>query len=220
MTMFPVVNAMKAWLEGEEVLPLGKQIDSFGQTYRNYRLTWSTTKSHDLLRSINLHEERHAFIKRYCFAVPTFEAITLLGKASPLIEIGAGSGAWTRLMCNRGIDVIATDPGLESFHFKIGEWHPVVDLQGKTAVRRWPDRNVFCSWPSLCHTWLRQAARAMRPGRKLIVVREDATADERTWDYIEDAFHLVEVQELLTFGTCHDQLEVWVKQPTHRRTST
>jgi hypothetical protein len=128
----------------------------------------------------------------------------------------------------RGADIIATDPAVERFTFDEVRfsweqtYHPIAPLAGKTAVRRWPERNVFCCWPSLRQTWLRQAARAMLPGRALIVVREDATADGRTWDYVKYAFKPVAIGaggddwiELPNWHYLHDHLEVWIKK-THR----
>ena len=137
---------------------------------------------------------------------------------APLLEIGAGTGFWARLLHDRGADLIASDPRIERLHFEHaryavpGRWW---DLQGKTAVRRWPERNIFCSWPSLNKTWLRQAAKAMRPGRVLLCVVEDATADERTWDYIEAGpFEKIASLELIGWHSCHDRLVAWKKRGT------
>lgn len=216
----PVVDAMRAWMGGADPLPIAAQIASFGQDYRSYRMTWGNRSSRSAPgRMTALFIERDLFIKEFGFAVPSAEAIALLA-AAPLLEVGAGSGAWAKLVAQAGGDVVATDPGLQAFPFSLGHYRPVLPLQGKTAVRRWPARNVFCSWPSYDATWLRQAARAMRPGRTLFVVREDATANEETWDYIESAFCCTAQLELITFGSCHDTFEAWVKRPTtsHRPT--
>jgi hypothetical protein len=155
------------------------------------------------MNTLAVHLERDRFICEFGFAVPAREALDWLAKYSPLLEIGAGSGAWAKLLAMRGADIIATDPGIESFSFG-GErvrwetkYHPVLPLEGKTAVRRWPTRNVFCGWPSLSQTWLRLAARAMTPGRALYAVSElgglwpdsvdDVSADQAVmcWRIIE-----------------------------------
>jgi hypothetical protein len=199
--------------------------------------------------TLALHLERDQFIREFGFAVPTREALDRICAFSPLLEIGAGSGAWARLLALRGADIIATDLNVESFATYRGErwerwvwektYHPVLPLAGKTAVRRWPERNVFCCWPSLGQTWLRQAARAMLPGRALLVVREDATADERTWNYVERHFkpvvnYLEEIRagdleighwvdntvELPNWHFLHDQLEVWIKKTRRELAAT
>ena len=209
----PVVDAMRYWLSGDVSVPsLAEFFDRFGKEYRNHLRTWRERYSdepmslegpRDFARSAMdstlIQAERDRFLSEFSFAVPTREALDRICQFSPLLEIGAGSGAWAKLLAMRGADIIATDPGGEMFvGFHQGDqprrWHwetfyyPVQPLQGKTAVRRWLNRNVFCSWPSLQRRWLRQAARAMLPGRVLLVVREDATADQRTWNYVEYHF--------------------------------
>jgi hypothetical protein len=97
-----------------------------------------------------LHLERDQFIREFGFAVPTREALDRICEFSPLLEIGAGSGAWARLLALRGADIIATDPSVESFAFWAGQrwnwektYHPVLPLAGKTAVRCWiPPRST------------------------------------------------------------------------------
>jgi len=242
----PVVDAMRYWLSGDVSVPsLAEFFDRFGKEYRNHLRTWRERYSdepmslegpRDFARSAMdstlIQAERDRFLSEFSFAVPTREALDRICQFSPLLEIGAGSGAWAKLLAMRGADIIATDPGGEMFvGFHQGDqprrWHwetfyyPVQPLQGKTAVRRWLNRNVFCSWPSLQRRWLRQAARAMLPGRVLLVVREDATADQRTWNYVEYHFKPLGEErdgwvdnsiELPTWHFMHDHLEVWQKK--------
>ena len=242
----PVVDAMRYWLSGDVSVPsLAEFFDRFGKEYRNHLRTWRERYSDEPMRlkgpqdfatsamdSMLIQAERDRFLSEFSFAVPTREALDRICQFSPLLEIGAGSGAWAKLLAMRGADIIATDPGGEMFvGFHQGDqprrWHwetfyyPVQPLQGKTAVRRWLNRNVFCSWPSLQRRWLRQAARAMLPGRVLLVVREDATADQRTWNYVEYHFKPLGEErdgwvdnsiELPTWHFMHDHLEVWQKK--------
>jgi hypothetical protein len=216
----PVCEAMSYWLSGDVPVPsLAEFRARFGWGERDFRGPIAP-----FFEAAALIEERTDFVEEFGFAVPTREALDCLAGFSPLLEIGAGSGAWTRLLAMRGANIIATDPGEETFILigmgqrqRRGRWekhyHPILPLEGKRAVRRWPDRNVFCSWPSLNQTWLRQAARAMRRGRALIVVREDAAADDRTWDYIESAFRPAGAPlRLPNWHFLHDWLEAWVKK--------
>jgi hypothetical protein len=231
----PIVDAMRDWLAGDVPVPsLAEYLDRFGQTHRDHLRRWR-----EPLPSFpdfsGLLIEREKFVSEFGFAVPTCEALDRICGFSPLLEIGAGSGAWARLLAIRGADIIATDPVVERFSEAWGKskYHPVLPLAGKTAVRRWPERNVFCSWPSLSQTWLRQAARAMLPGRALLVVREDATADERTWNYVEHHFKpsatyaqpadrqwIDNSIELPNWYALHDRLEVWIKKTRRELAAT
>lgn len=217
----PIISAMGRWLEGEPVPTFEEQLDRFGIKYANYMYAWSKgirPNLADLDDTIAVSSERSEFIRRYGFAVPTKEALDILAAHQPLLEIGAGSGHWARLLAMRGVDIIATDAGLEQFSFGIGAYFPVQQMQGKTAVRRWPERHVFCSWPSLGGTWLRQAAKAMRPGRYLCVINESACADQRTWDYVDEAFEQHADLDLIGWHYCHDRFQEWRKRgPLQRR---
>lgn len=217
----PVITAMERWLEGEPVPSFDEQLATFGLKYadhlyafwRGRRLTMG-----DLDETTGLSAERWEFIRRFCFAVPTKEALDTMEAHQPLLEIGAGSGAWARLLSLRGVDIIATDSMSHDYGHGHGTLFPVERLQGKTAVRRYPERNVFCAWPTLSHTWPRQAVRAMRPGRYLFVVREDATADERTWDYVEEAFESHADLDMIGWHFLHDRFQAWRKLgPKQRR---
>ena len=214
----PVVEAMRRWMNGERIPSIADQFAMFGSQYRNH-----IAEMFDSLRNgrervyasldltTQMMRERDLFVAEFGFAVPSSESIELLLAHSPILEIGAGSGSWAKLLRDRGADVIATDPILEQYPFRHARYSVILPLQGKTAVRRWHDRTVFCAWPSLNGTWLRQAARAMRPGRKLFVVHEDACAEDSTWDYISSAFRPIANHELLGWNHMHDRFEGWVK---------
>jgi hypothetical protein len=210
----PVVAAMRRWLDGEEpVPPLAEFFERYGQHYR--RLGFASGHEairHHLDRLNELIEERWNFIQEYGFAVPSGEALTLLAAHAPLLEVGAGCGSWAKLLADRGVDIIATDLKSEApYGFQHSRWYPVQRLGAVAAVRRFPERNVFCSWPSLGGRWLKRAAQAMHPGRTLIVVREEATADEYTWNYVESAFRHVISLGLCNWQSLHDYVEVWRK---------
>jgi hypothetical protein len=56
-------------------------------------------------------EARDRFIARYGFAVPTDDALSRIQAVSPdgVVEIGAGTGYWARLLHDRGVDIEAYD---------------------------------------------------------------------------------------------------------------
>ena len=196
--------------------PLADFLSAFGEDFQNYRGHWKLSA---MERHLAMAVARPRVIHEIGFSIPCAEALDALAKHAPLIEVGAGAAAWSALAAIRQIDIIATDPALEKFLFSVGQKFPVLPLQAKTAVRRFPDRNVFCSWPSLNKTWLRQCARAMRPGRTLLVVREDATAEDSTWHYIESAFREIGSIELPCWPGMHDHLEIWKKRGSLRTPS-
>jgi len=97
--------------------------------------------------------------RRYAFGVPTPPALELIAAASPagIVELGAGTGYWARLLHQAGVDVVAYDrwppPCPENPFFAGSEpWYPV--LPGDVAViGRHVDRMLLVVWPTRNETW-------------------------------------------------------------------
>ena len=155
------------WIGGSEKPDdLATFLQREGAQYRNYRQRWAANdyqiEPYDLKTCARRWEQRNQFIQNLGFAIPCREALDLIANHTPLLEIGAGTAMWSALLAQRGADVIASDyaeHGVGSYSFIVGAHYHTICLQGKTAIRRYHDRNVFCSWPTLGHTWFRQAAR-------------------------------------------------------------
>jgi hypothetical protein len=113
---------------------------------------------------------RRAFVANWGFSIPCAEAINVLHSLSPVVELGAGSGYWTALMRAAGADMVATDAvseGSPGYNLTAGLHCEIEPLDGVAAVRAYPNRNVFCSWPTEGDNWCADAAAAMQPGRYL-----------------------------------------------------
>jgi len=83
------------------------------------------------------------------------------------------------------------------------------------AVRAYPERNVFCCWPTEGADWALQAAQAMHAGRVLAVVGEGLggqTATDAFWTYLGDGFDLLEQVELPQFPRTRDYLAICQKR--------
>jgi hypothetical protein len=187
-----IIGTMHRWLNGEPVWSHTEILQHWGREFLMYRTAWANDEApipRNYERSIGMYELRDEAISEFGFCIPCRELLDALEKHQPIIEIGAGTGYMTALMRKRGIDVIGSDPGPGHGKFTLAVHDPAqLKLPGKTAVRRYRDRTVFCSWPSLNHTWFRQALRAMRIGQHAIVVEEDACSEESTWDYRDASF--------------------------------
>lgn len=99
------------------------------------------------------------FISRFGFSVPTHDALVAIAAHSPhgVIEIGAGTGAWSRSLADHGVPVIATDPFPAPS--PDNEWfagsHPHCELTAvdHTVVSEHSDRTMLVSWPTRTRTW-------------------------------------------------------------------
>lgn len=125
-------------------------------------------------RAQRLREVRRAFIRNWGFSIPCAEAVEALrALGRPLLEIGAGSGYWVALLRAAGLDVIGADVGNAgegAFGSGLGRLCPIEALDGPAAVDAYPDRDVFCSWPSREDPWGAEAVRRIRVGRTLALI--------------------------------------------------
>lgn len=161
---------------------------------------------------------REEAISRYCFAVPCVEAVKLLVSLSPLLEVGAGSGCWAKLVRAAGGVVVATDLcGLEmSGYSRLWLGEAVERLDASDAVRRWPECNVFVSWPSYSMPWAREMAEKIAPGRTLAVIGEDrsgCTADAGFFDLLGSGYDEVGSVRIPQWPGIHDVLTIHVRKP-------
>lgn len=231
------IKTMHAWLAGEPVWPRQKIIDEWGDHFEHWQKVMFKKMDTALLHR-GMHfpayedavkEHLDGYVKRFAvrdryiqlfgFAIPCAELLDEL--ASPrhvrVIEVGAGTGYMTRLMKHRNISVISSDwewAGQNDYGFLTAQYDPdmVTGTPAKMMVRRFHDATIFCSWPTLNHTWFRQALKAMKVGQQLVVIREAATAEDTAWNYLETAFEQTGDVDIPTFEHMNDHAEVHIKK--------
>lgn len=54
-------------------------------------------------------ENRSQFVKKCAWAVPNMAAINEIARQGKIVEVGAGTGYWTFLLRQMGVDVVAYD---------------------------------------------------------------------------------------------------------------
>jgi hypothetical protein len=232
-----VIETMRAWLDGEPVWSYAKILETWGPEFEMYRRRWDrqfqekmkqaeatgaiTFESDDMLRTVvrgvSILHLRDAWIAEFGFAIPCAELLDELAKHRQIVEVGAGTGYMTRLMLNRDINVIGSNPPLNDYTFELGKYAVLALRQAKTMARANPDATVFCSWPTLRHTWFRQMLRAMKIGQHLIVIREDACAEATAWQYLDDCFEELSTIVIPTFEHMNDYASVHVKKRNRSR---
>jgi hypothetical protein len=212
-----IVGTLQQWLAGEPVWSHDEILDRWGREFLMYRCAWEMghLEKMPIERRVALIELRHELRRSFGFTLPCRELLEKLEQHQPIVEIGAGTGFLTALMRQHGIDVIGTDAGLGRYRggFQIGLHDPVqMPLGGKTAVRRYRDRTVFCSWPSLHHSWFRQALRAMRIGQRAIIIESHEAAEKTTWDYRDACFTKEAEIVLPAWPDSNDRAATWIKK--------
>ncbi|ROO60440.1 hypothetical protein EDC02_2312 [Micromonospora sp. Llam0] len=115
--------------------------------------------------------ELQDLLRLYSYAVPSLEALDRLAELGALVEIGAGSGYWARLLRDRGVDVVAYDhllPGDNGYIADAPRWSPVT-TGDERAVRTHPDRTLFVCWPERPGGFLPHVLDAYEPARLALI---------------------------------------------------
>ena len=92
---------------------------------------------------------------QYAFSIPTGSVIRALAQQCPrIVEIGAGTGYWAKLLSDAGADVVALDnilPGNSNGYMHgqiVGQWFPV-QLGDETSLADHIDRSLLLMWPPM-----------------------------------------------------------------------
>ena len=172
----------------------------------------------DLPDAHALRDVRKAFRRVWGFSIPCREAVEALRALdTPLVEIGAGSGYWTALLRAAGLDVIATDlesEGEGPYGSGLGRHAAVEALGGAQAVAAYPDRDVFCSWPTEGGEWCAQAVRGIAVGRAFALIGDPSggvTGTPSLHEALAVDFETEMVVEIPQFPRVDDRLTI------HRR---
>lgn len=169
----------------------------------------------DRARVDELQLIRRPFTWEWGFSIPCAEAVQALGGLSPLVELGAGTGYWSALLSAAGLDVVATDAsasGPADYGFTFGRHHPVTPMKAHDAVRAYPDRDLFCSWPTEGSPWALAALRAMPVGRRIAVIVEPpdgCTATPGFYRFLKTRFERVLDVDIPQFPKLRDALYVF-----------
>ncbi|MBC9175841.1 hypothetical protein [Pseudoroseomonas ludipueritiae] len=103
-------------------------------------------------------------------ALPGAEALVLIRRHAPIIEIGAGIGLWARCMGRADIEALATDKSRGAW---IGRCGPVLrgcDARCALASPASKGRAVLMLWPVISEDgWLAEALESLRPGCVLLI---------------------------------------------------
>lgn len=156
---------------------------------------------------------RKAFIRTWGYAIPCAEAVAALRSLGPLLEVGCGTAYWTALLRNAGLDVIATDAaaGRSGYGFDVGRYAAAEQLTAAEAVRKYPERNVFCSWPTAKEPWAAEAAALVRPGRSVAMILDERpamTGDMGLSEFLVERCEALQTVVMPQFPRVHDRLLV------------
>lgn len=162
---------------------------------------------------MDVWRRRRALVQVYAWAVPNDEALALLEREGPIVEIGAGGGYWAALLRDRGVDIVAYDlePG---FNTQVARLWTHVEQGDASVAGEHPERTLFLCWPPYSDPMGAQALGVYLDagGRKLALVGEDrggCTGDDDLFDLIATRMRPVESVAIPQFPGAHDWMELY-----------
>lgn len=159
-------------------------------------LGYHLLKSRDLDEQLAAYQLRHTSVREYAFAVPTPEAVRQILQIAPrIVDFGAGTGYWAKILTAAGGDVVAIDnvqPGTLNSYMdgqEIGKWFPV--QHGNVSdLACHSDRALLLCWPPYNDSTASDAVKAWG-GNVVIYIGEGwggCTADDSFFELMKAEF--------------------------------
>ena len=149
--------------------------------------------------------ERREFCENFSFAVPCVEAVRVIAKYTPIVEVGCGSGYWAKILLNNGVDVVATNYDCGVYLFK-NRFTTILNLTAKQVVETMA-KTVLTCWPSM-DNWCEDIIGA----RTIIYIGEGYSGCCGTDEFhnmIDEFYEPIEYCEIPNWFTVHDKLVVY-----------
>ena len=171
---------------------------------------------------IDIYDKREIFRVGVSWHIPTESLVEATKKYSPVVSVGSGYGYTENLVNKRGGDIIATDikPDKKNGWCRNGVFHmQVEELDAKSAIDKYSNRNVFMAWPPYNSPMAFEVAKAMEKDRILIFVGEShggCTGDDSFFEYLYEHFEEVEEDvSIPSWDGLHDNVYIYKKIKNH-----
>lgn len=158
------------------------------------------------LQSLQLRSET---VHKYSFAIPDEDSLNLIAKYSPILEIGAGTGYWAKLLNDIGVDILAYD----NFSWKLdAKWFEVKEGSIE-VIPDHPNRTLFLCWPDYNTSFAYDCLKAYK-GDLFIFIGENrgCTGDDKFFNYLHKNFKIIERQKLYQWLGLHDDLSIFQRK--------
>ena len=175
-------------------------------------------KEFDFHNSYNSMMLRNEYCKKYSWAIPNEHSLNEIKKHAPVVEIGAGSGYWAKLLQDMGVDIIPYDISppdsaeRNTYHNKDTWTH--VNLGGTYKIKKHQDRTLMLCWPpyetSMAHDTL-----SMYEGFTIIFIGESGggcTGDDKFFSLLEKEFVETNIIQIPQWTGIHDYMYIYKRK--------
>lgn len=157
---------------------------------------------------------REFLVRRYAWAIPNDPALDAVAALSPIVEVGAGSGYWAKLLRDRGAHVTPydLDPYPLFNKYITRAYVPISKGNAASALRHGRENwTLFLCWPPYQSPMAEQSL-ALHRGEHVAYIGEGpwgCTGTERFYELLEARYEVVETVEIPRWVGMHDELEIW-----------
>jgi hypothetical protein len=162
---------------------------------------------------VNAYKMRDVLAIKYAWAIPDETVIRKIADSGPLVEIGAGTGYWAKLLSEAGADIVAYDialqPGFDDFAQTNTGSHFNVLPGGANNMSAHGDRTLFLCCPPYTSPMAQEslALHATAGGTRLVYVGESrggCTADDAFFDLLDREYKHFELYSIPRWSGTHD----------------
>lgn len=160
--------------------------------------------------NLNPFSFRNHFRRAFAFAIPSPAAVRKIADLGTIVEIGAGTGYWAKLLSDHGATVRAFDDG----SWKLPKrWYPVKRGGAISAGRVEADALLLC-WPPYKKRMARIALNAFR-GSRVAYVGEGGwgcTGDDGFHEELDRDWDLLDEVRIPQWVGVHDRLYIYERK--------
>ena len=163
--------------------------------------------------STSVWQRREELTRKYSWAIPNLEAIQCIAKYTPILEVGAGSGYWAKLISEYGA-ITALDTKEDNNYNKLDYYYyPIQKVNQKDLLStvKSSKETLFLCWPPYKSSFAYDVLKAYQ-GDTFIYVGEDrygCTANEKFHKLLENKYRMIETVEIPQWYGLHDNLSIW-----------
>lgn len=179
---------------------------------------WTARTAHDIFHpdygkhAVAEWQARDGCIGKYGFAVPTEKVFRKVLGVSPkgIVEIGAGTGYWSKLLQLLGADVIACDDMTGFYSFRVGSNFPVqpVSYERLFRTKAVHERTLLVVWPSADNVKIFDRYK----GDTVVYVGEIGDGCTGYDPEVEKTWEMVKEVEIPVWNGIHDSLGIFKRK--------
>ena len=167
------------------------------------------------------YSRREEFLEKFGFAVPTLVAIQAIQEfvdGRGVLEVGAGTGIWARLLSDAGVKVTAADNRSTkySLSMRVGTYYDVQKMGAVAAVKRYRSHAaLMLCWPDYNGPMAATCLAAFQ-GDRVIYIGEGSggcTGDDRFHGMLR-RWHEVRAVPIPQWPGIHDELTLYERMPS------